>query len=72
MSAWITTDWMSTLTAFISQHLAPSVATNPLPLLMIGAFILVNLVLFGMTRGREFLVMGYSAIVFLLPLVRFG
>lgn len=45
---------------------------SPAPLLLVAGFAGASGILYGLTRGREFLIAGYSSVLFLVPFVRLG
>jgi len=44
---------------------------NPGAFLVIASFIAVNVLMYFLTRGREFAITGYAGVLFLLPFVKF-
>ncbi|HEX8325098.1 MAG TPA: hypothetical protein VF595_14430 [Tepidisphaeraceae bacterium] len=65
---------MTQLPAFIVYALdhvfTPAVSHSPTPLLIVAAYAAGSVVLYGLTRGREFLVTGYASVLFLVPFIR--
>ena len=62
------------LTQTVSQvsHLFATPAGQPtLALLTVGAYAAAGLILYSLTRGKEFLIAGYSSVLFLAPFVNF-
>ena len=59
----------------IAQHICQTVASlfnqaaqqNPMTLLMVAGFIVCNIGLYLVTRGKEFAISGYAAALFLIP-----
>ncbi|MDB5327068.1 MAG: hypothetical protein JWM57_2637 [Phycisphaerales bacterium] len=46
-----------------------SVSQSPAPLLIVAGFASASVLLYGLTRGKEFLIAGYSSVLFLVPFI---
>lgn len=66
-----TFDVVRQIPVWIAQHFALLAPMQEMFCLVIAGFILLNLVLYFCTRGKEFAIVGFSAVLFLLPFVRF-
>ena len=61
-----------TQTVSTVSHLFTTEQGQPtLALLTVGAYASGSLILYGLTRGREFLIAGYSSVLFLAPFLQF-
>lgn len=56
--------------ASLMHEYAPALVHNPLPLLVVAGFTFCNGILFALTRGKEFSIMAYASVLFLVPFVR--
>ena len=54
----------------IGQLFTQSLGASPVPLLVVAGYAGSSLVLYGLTRGKEFLIAGYSSVMFLVPFIR--
>lgn len=63
-------NWIHTAHLMFTQQIVPSLAEHPLPILLVLAFVAMNILLYGLTTGREFLINGAAAALFLIPLLR--
>ncbi|MBC7783596.1 MAG: hypothetical protein H7144_07130 [Burkholderiales bacterium] len=54
---------------FMMLH-APGLVLNPLPLFLVAGYFLTNVALYFLTKGKEFAIVGYTGLVFLIPFVR--
>jgi len=69
----MTYDWLIQLTNKIQTVIAPAMyGPPPEALALVAGYILFCLTLFWFTRGKEFLIAGYSAVLFLVPFIQFA
>ena len=46
-----------------------TVSQSPAPLLIVAGYAGASVLLYGLTRGKEFLIAGYSSVLFLAPFI---
>ncbi len=66
-----TIEILKQLPIWISQHFAALTQLQQTFFLMVSCFVAANLVLYCFTRGKEFAVLGFSAVLFLVPFLQF-
>lgn len=59
------------LPIWVSQQFTSLTELQQIFFLVVAGFVFANLVLYFCTRGKEFAVVGLSAVLFLVPFVRF-
>ena len=64
------TGYLQPLCQTISNAFVPAAQQNPLPLLLVATFIVANLGLFVLTRGKEFAIGGLAAAMFMVPFLK--
>jgi hypothetical protein len=62
--------WISATAEFVQHAFVASVGQSPMPLLIVAGYAATSLLLFGLTKGKEFLIAGYSSVLFLAPFIR--
>lgn len=63
---------ISQLVQAVSHLFIETAHQSPAPLLLVAAFVGASVLLYGLTRGKEFLIAGYSSVLFLAPFVQFS
>ena len=53
----------------IQHTVNATVGHSPVPLLIVAAYAGCAVVLYGLTKGKEFLIAGYSSMLFLIPFI---
>lgn len=56
------------LTTFVDGFLY----SHPVPLLIVAGYLGVNILLFAVTKGKEFVIAGYTGALFLIPFLKLG
>jgi len=56
-----------TILFVINHAFLPAAQQNPIPLLLVASYVLLNLALYFFTRGNEFAIGGFAATLFLVP-----
>ena len=57
--------------SFMLSH-APALLSNPIPLLVVATYLLGNAVCYFFTKGKEFAIVGWAAVLFLIPFIKIG
>ena len=58
---------LQTLIVSINHAFVPAAQQNPVPLLLVASFALMNLGLYFFTRGKEFAIGGFASTLFMVP-----
>lgn len=61
-------DTLEQLTTFVDSFLY----AHPVALLLVAGYIMLNILLFMVTKGKEFVIAGYTGALFLIPFLKFG
>jgi hypothetical protein len=56
----------------IMSYIVPSLQRNEGVLLVVAGFMLLNALLYGITRGKEFAIGGYASVLFIYPFIQFS
>ena len=56
----------------IMTHIVPSMHRNEGVLILVAGFMLLNALLYGITRGKEFAIGGYASVLFIFPFIQFS
>lgn len=59
---------LAQLTTFVDGFLY----SHPVALLIVAGYLMVNILLFALTKGKEFAIAGYAGALFLIPFLKFG
>ncbi len=57
--------------SFMLIH-APALLQNSLPLLIVAGYLALNGIAYFFTKGKEFAIVGWTGLFFLIPFIKFG
>ena len=60
---------LTDIVAAVSHAVSATASQSSVPLMVVASYAGTALVLYGLTRGREFLIAGYSSALFLVPFI---
>lgn len=62
--------WFTQIIDFAQHLFIQAVGQSPAPLMVVAGYAGLSLLLYGLTKGKEFLIAGYSSVLFLAPFIR--
>ena len=51
----------------MTQYVSATASQSAVPLMLVGAYAVSSVILYKLTQGKEFLICGYSSVLFLVP-----